>query len=92
MLSTVLAALEFRSNNLAHRPVLEALVWLKRFQEDGRRVIRPQDGVPIDGVIPFKWRDLVLEKDRASGQRINCINYEICVLTALRDRLRCKEI
>jgi TnpA family transposase len=92
MLSTVLAALEFRSNNLAHRPVLEALVWLKRFQEDGRRVIRPQDGVPIDGVIPFKWRDLVLEKDRAGGQRINCINYEICVLTALRDRLRCKEI
>ena len=92
MLSPVLAALEFRSNNLIHRPVLDALAWLRRFQKDGRRVIRPEEGVPIEGVIPIKWRDLVLEKDRAGAQRINCINYEICVLTALRDRLRCKEI
>jgi hypothetical protein len=92
MLPAVLTTLEFRSNNARHRPVLEALDWLKRFRDDGRRVIRPEDKIPIDGVVPAKWRDLVMEKDGAGGFRINRINYEICVLTALRERLRCKEI
>ncbi|TIS62302.1 Tn3 family transposase [Mesorhizobium sp.] len=92
MLPAVLTTLEFRSNNARHRPVLEALDWLKRFRDDGRRVIRPEDKIPIDGVVPAKWRDLVVEKDSAGGFRINRINYEICVLTALRERLRCKEI
>ena len=34
----------------------------------------------------------VLEEDRQGNPQVNCINYEICVLTALRERLRCKEI
>ena len=92
MLTTVLTALDFRSNNKAHRPILEALNWLQRLHDLGRRVIRQDDSVPIEGVIPAKWRGLVLENDKDGAPKINCINYEICVLTALRDRLRCKEI
>jgi len=92
MLPAVLTTLEFRSNNSKHHPVLEALDWLKRYCDNGRRVIRPEDKIPIDGVVPAKWRDLVVEKDGAGSFRINRINYEICVLTALRERLRCKEI
>lgn len=93
MLPAVLATLEFQSNNVAHRPVLEALNWLKRHRSDQhRRVIRVDEGIPIDGVVPAKWRSLVLEKDRAGSYQVNLINYEICVLTALRERLRCKEI
>src|SRR3546814_4143236 len=65
--------------------------WLRR-TSGSRRVIRPEDGVPLDGVVPPKWRDLVVEKDDDGHLRINRINYEICVLTALRERLRCKEI
>jgi TnpA family transposase len=34
----------------------------------------------------------VIEKDAAGGQRVNRITYEICVLEALRTKLRCKEI
>jgi len=34
----------------------------------------------------------VLEDALGGGQRINRINYEICVLQTLRERLRCKEI
>jgi TnpA family transposase len=75
-----------------HRPVIKAIGWLKRFHEDGRRVVRLDEGVPFESVIPPKWRDLVLEKDRQGNPQVNCINYEICVLTALRERLRCKEI
>ena len=92
MLPAVLSALSFHSNNAVHRPVIEAIDWLKRFHEDGRRVVRLDEGVPIENVIPAKWRDLVLEKDRLGNLQVNCINYEICVLTALRERLRCKEI
>ena len=92
MLPAVLGVLEFRSNNAVHRPVLDAIDWLRRTGDDGRRVIRPEDGVPIEGVVPPKWRDLILEADPAGGVRVNRANYEICVLTALRKRVRCKEI
>jgi hypothetical protein len=47
--------------------------------------------VTVEGVIRPKWRDIVLE-DAPGGQRVNRINYEICVLQTLRERLRCKEI
>jgi TnpA family transposase len=92
MLPAVLGVLEFRSNNAVHRPVLDAIDWLRRTGDDNRRIIRPEDGVPLDGVVPSKWRDLILEEDPAGGLRVNRVNYEICVLTALRERLRCKEI
>ncbi len=48
--------------------------------------------MPVEGVVPPKWRDLILETDPAGGVRVNRANYEICVLTALRERVRCKEI
>ena len=92
MLPAVLSTLSFQSNNAVHRPVIEAIGWLKRFHEAGRRVVRLDEGVPIENVIPPKWRDLVMEEDRQGNLQVNCINYEICVLTALRERLRCKEI
>lgn len=91
MLPAVLGVLEFRSNNAVHRPVLDAVDWLRR-TSGSRRIIRPEDGVPLDGVVPPKWRELVVEKDDDGRSRINRVNYEICVLTALRERLRCKEI
>ena len=37
-------------------------------------------------------QDILIEETSSGAQRINRINYEICVLQALRDRLRCKEI
>jgi Domain of unknown function (DUF4158) len=74
MLPAVLSALSFQSNNAMHRPVIEAIGWLKRFQEEGRRVVRLDEGVPIENVIPPKWRDLVLEKDRQGNPQVNCIN------------------
>jgi TnpA family transposase len=48
--------------------------------------------VPIDGVVRPKWRDIVLEMGPGGVSRVNRINYEICVLQTLRDKLRTKEI
>ena len=67
MLPAVLGVLEFRSNNAVHRPVLDAIDWLRRTGDEGRRVVRPKDGMPIEGVVPPKWRDLILEKDPAAA-------------------------
>ena len=39
------------------------------------------------------WRDAVVETGRRRRQpRVNRITYEICVLEALREQLRCKEV
>ncbi|WP_095205181.1 Tn3 family transposase [Mesorhizobium carmichaelinearum] len=87
ILPKLLSALEFRSNNAVHRPVLEALEWIKLAFDTGCRVA-PRGAVPIDGVIPAKWRTAIIGKDA----RINRISYELCVLSQLRDRIRAKEI
>jgi TnpA family transposase len=91
MLAPVLEALCFQSNNTVHRPVIEALDILKANQ-DSHRQYYDADEVPLDGIVPKKWHDIVVEQDKKGNDRINRINYEICVLRALRKRLRTKEI
>lgn len=91
MLPNILETLTFRSNNQLHRPVLEALEILKQHRDSRQRYFSLDD-VPIENVIRQKWRDIVIEKDSNGVERVNRINYEISVLQALRDKLRCKEI
>jgi TnpA family transposase len=90
MLPFILATLVFRSNNSAHRPVIEALDWLKAHREDRRKLISCTEA-PIDGVVRPQLQEILVE-DGADGDRINRIDYEICTLQVLRERLRCKEI
>ena len=92
MVPKVIQALEFRSNNEGHRPVIDALELVRRYADTKVRVFPLDEDVPLDGVVSGLWRDAVTEKDAKGQQRINRITYEICVLQALRERLRCKEI
>lgn len=92
MLPQILDALEFRSNNTAHRPVIEALGLLKTYRDSTQQYFSADDVVPIEDIVKGKWRDIVVEKDKNDKERVNRINYEICVLQALRERLRSKEI
>lgn len=92
MVPKVLQALEFRSNNEGHRPVILALELLQRHADSKLRVFPADEDVPLDGVVSGLWRDAVMETDAQDRQRINRITYEICVLQALRVQLRCKEI
>src|SRR4051794_32830685 len=91
MMPKLLAALEFRSNNGTHRPLLDALDAIRRAEGEGRQFFKA-DEVTIEGVIRPKWRNIVLEDAPGGGQRVNRINYGICVLQTLRERLRCKEV
>jgi TnpA family transposase len=92
MVPTLLAALEFRSNNDRHRPVMQALDFVKRFADTKVHTFPPDANVPLDGVVHGLWRDAVMEQDSVGRNRVNRITYEIAVLEALRERLRCKEI
>ena len=92
MVPRLLAALDFRSNNDRHRPVMKALELVKRFAESKVRIFPPEKDVPLDGVVRGLWREAVVEQDTAGQDRVNRITYEIAVLEALRERLRCKEI
>lgn len=87
MLPDLLSVLEFRSNNTVWRPVLAALDWIRSKMNAGCRFVPVQE-IPIDEVIPARWRSSVIDGDG----RVNRISCELCVLTQLRDRIRSKEI
>jgi TnpA family transposase len=92
MVPKLLAALEFRSNNERHRPVMQALELVKRFADTKVRTFPIEEEVPLDGVVRGLWRDAVVEKDAAGQDRVNRVTYEVAVLEALREQLHCKEI
>ncbi len=85
-------ALEFRSNNAKHRPVLQAIEILKKYANSKATTYPLHETIPMDGIVRPQWQHTVCERDDAGRQRINRISYEICVLQALPAQLRCKEI
>lgn len=92
MVPQLLETLEFCSNNDVHRPVISALSLLKRYRDSNQQYYALGEELIIDGVLKNDWKELVLEVDKDGQERINRVNYEICVLTALREKLRSKEI
>ena len=92
MLPKLLTTLEFRSNNETHRPVITALELLQRYVDSQVRVYPLEEDVPLDGVVKKGALETVLESDAAGNVRVNRINYELCVLQMLREKLRCKEV
>ncbi|MCC2525764.1 Tn3 family transposase [Vibrio coralliilyticus] len=92
MVPKILAALPFQSNNDIHRPVMDALTLLKPEHATKKPYFDLDEDIPMKGVIAPKWMDVVVQEDTKGRERINRINYEICVLQTLRDKLRCKEI
>jgi len=92
MVPQVLHVLNFRSNNERHRPTIQALDLMKRYAGTKVHTFPVEEEVPLDGVVRGLWREAVIEKDAQGRQRVNRITYEICVLEALREQLRCKEI
>ena len=92
MLPKLLQTLEFRSNNTMHQPLIDALALLKKYLHSQARTYPVDEEIPLDGVVRDLWRDVVMETDTQGHPRINRISYELCVLQALRERLRCKEV
>lgn len=90
MLPNLLGALDFRCNNRAYRPVMDALGLLRRYTDRPARLKHydAAEKVPIEGVVPREWRDAVVD---GSG-RVERVSYEVCVLRSLRDAIRRREV
>jgi hypothetical protein len=86
----LLEVLSFRCNNDVHRPVMDALALLEKYRDRKTTVFPASEKVPLDGVVSDHWRELV--HDYQNGGAINRISYEWCVLTTLREKVRCKEV
>ncbi|HKS44984.1 MAG TPA: Tn3 family transposase [Amycolatopsis sp.] len=88
-------ALEFRSHNTVHRPVLDALELIKRYRVETTHATQYYargEHVPVDGVIPADLAELLHRADKRGRQRVQRTVYECGVFQTLRERLRCKEI
>ena len=92
MLVRLLNTLEFRSNNAMHRPVLDALAIIKKYAGSRIHTYPVDEQVPIAGIVTGPWLETVLERDEDGVERVNRLTYEVCVLLALRKRLRSKEV
>ncbi|MFD3944886.1 hypothetical protein [Streptomyces sp. NPDC058579] len=91
MLSPPLGALELKCNNTAYRPVMDAIDLLQRYLDQPLRegaFFDLEESVPLAGVIPEHWRTAVMD----GKGRIERVPYELCVLAALRDAVRRREI
>ena len=87
-LPKLLKALRFRCNNTAHKPVMDALDLLERYDGSAEKSYAAGDVVPLDHVVPDDWRPAVVDE----RGRVERIPYELCVLVALRAAIRRREI
>lgn len=92
MLPQILKVLAFASNNERYRPVIQALELLKKYADREQTCYDAGETVPMDGIVPDDWRDLVAPPTKRKKSRVNRIAYELCVLHSLREKLRCKEV
>jgi Domain of unknown function (DUF4158)/Tn3 transposase DDE domain len=92
-LMALLEVLEFRSNNTAHRPVIDALALIGRHANTRNLTYFPLgESVPAHRGAAGDWADLVYKTDTRGRHRVARLVYEVVTFQALREQLRCKEI
>ena len=92
MIPELLNLLTFKTNNIANQTILEGLEVVKEYFNTNLKHFIINETLPIEGILHARWKQSVLEKDEYGNEIIGKINYEICVLQALREKLKCKEI
>jgi hypothetical protein len=88
----LLGVLQFRSNNTAHQPIIDALGLIVRYAHSTGQYYPAGEHVVVDGAVDPIWADLLISVDSRKQTRVIRHVYEACVFQALRERLRCKEI
>lgn len=92
MVPDLLDILDFRSNNELYRPDHRTVQLVKDYVRSPRPLYPEEEIIPIKEVVAPKWREFVVEKDANGTERVNRLNYEMCVLQVLREKVRTKEI
>lgn len=87
MVPFILKILTFCATNETSKPILAALDIMRKYADKNMVLYPEAEKVPLDNIVPDDWLEAVKQ-----GKRVNRINYELCVLKVLREKLRCKEI
>ena len=90
MLPELLNNLKFRAN-APDLSVMQAVEILKAYLGQKGTTYPKGVHVPLKGIVPTNWMPHVIEGE-GEVQMIHRTAYEICVLKALREKLRCREI
>jgi TnpA family transposase len=89
MVPKVLNALDFRSNNEQHRPVMAAL---KIIKSKDKLTAADLKKLPIEGVIKPSDRELVLTSGADGKSTVDQVAYKLHFLQTLKDTVRSKEV
>ena len=73
-----------------HKPVLDALALVRKYAGSRVHTYPPAAPVPRAGIVREPWQETVLDRDERGNTRVNRLAYEVCVLLAVRERLRSK--
>ncbi|MEL6456536.1 MAG: Tn3 family transposase, partial [Cyanobacteria bacterium J06623_5] len=93
LLPLILKALEFRSDSLNLKPLLDAIQLLKASAElPSAKPYPAETDVPMDGVLSADWQDSVMVTGKRGEPEIDRASYELGVLRTVREKLRCKEL
>jgi Domain of unknown function (DUF4158) len=94
MVPVILKHLAFCSSNSVHQPLVQALELLKKYIDVPltQAHFASSETVPLDDIVPTTWRKAVVTRDKAGKtEQVSRINYELCVLHSLREKVRSKE-
>ncbi|GCE17662.1 putative transposase [Dictyobacter kobayashii] len=92
MVPELLEMLDFHSNNELYRPVIRAIHLVKDYVRSPRQYYPDHEIIPIKEVVAPKWREFVVDKEDDGTEKVNRLNYEVCVLQALREKIRVREV
>jgi len=101
LLLTLLRAFEFCSNQPEEKPLLDAISFIIKNQNDLSAYENAIEKIPMEHIIQNDWQQII--KESQSGQhsvsikkseikRIDHMTYEIMILDLLHDKLQCKSI
>jgi len=93
ILPDIISALNFNSNNDKFKPIIEAIEIINKYLNSKSRYYSKNEIVPIDGVVKLMWKDMIEDKaDKNKVTKIKRVDYELCALQSLKDKLRCREV
>lgn len=92
MVPMIFKRLEFKSNNDIHKPIIDGINLIKNHIDEKNRYFTIEEESQIDSLLKKNLRQFIVEEDENGVERINRISFEICLLQALREGLRCREI
>jgi TnpA family transposase len=86
-------ALKFYSSNDNYKPIIEAIELINKYLDSPSRHYSKDENVPIEGVVRPMWQDMLEETSgKKNTNKVKRIDYELCALQALKDKIRYREV